>query len=93
MKTLVIDPGHGGHDPGACGHGFAEAEIVLDVSLKLALAMDHLADVFLTRRSDKYLTLSERARKSNQLDADLFVSIHCNSASNTSATGWASGRQ
>lgn len=88
MKRLVIDPGHGGHDPGACGHGLAEADIVLDVSLKLALAMEHLADVFLTRRTDEFLTLSERARKSNDLGSDLFISIHCNCASNKSAKGF-----
>ena len=86
MKTICIDAGHGGKDPGACAGGVREKDIALDVALKTgALLTDY--DVIYTRITDVYVSLSKRVRIANAAEADLFVSIHCNSAPNSSANG------
>jgi N-acetylmuramoyl-L-alanine amidase len=78
---LVLDPGHGGHDPGAVGPtGYTEAEAVLAICLAMRDAMAPLVDVTLTRETNTFLTLLERSEFSNQRGPDLFLSIHCNSA-------------
>jgi N-acetylmuramoyl-L-alanine amidase len=85
---IVIDPGHGGHDPGAPGPGVSEAEIVLDVSLRLeALLREAGLDVVLTRRGDEYVPLEERPAIAMHEQADLFLSIHANASRNRSARG------
>jgi len=81
IRTIVIDPGHGGVDPGASGNdGLHEKEITLDVALRLRrrLVQNHGFSVRLTRESDSTLSLRERVEFANGAGADLFVSIHVN---------------
>jgi N-acetylmuramoyl-L-alanine amidase len=88
---VVIDAGHGGHDPGAISPDTGLQE--KDVTLKIAKAIrDQLVKsgrvrVALTRSDDRYLVLRERFQIARRLDADLFISIHCDSATNPEATG------
>jgi N-acetylmuramoyl-L-alanine amidase len=82
IDTIVLDPGHGGKDPGAIGrNGLTEKEVVLDVALRLRdLLRDRLGkNVFLTREKDQFIELDDRAKFANRHKADLFVSIHINS--------------
>lgn len=79
--TVVIDPGHGGRDPGALGSSSKEKDIVLSVGLKLGkLIEDNHPDVnvLYTRSSDQFVALNHRASIANKAHADLFISIHCN---------------
>lgn len=77
---VVIDPGHGGKDPGNLGNGFKEKDIVLDVSLQLGeLLKQQGVQVIYTRTKDVFIELYDRAPVANKADADLFVSIHCDS--------------
>jgi N-acetylmuramoyl-L-alanine amidase len=81
IRTIVIDPGHGGKDPGAIGPGGArEKEIVLAIALHLRdlLKQQREIKVFLTREKDIFIPLAERTRMANKWNADLFVSIHAN---------------
>lgn len=82
VKTIVIDPGHGGRDPGAVGaNGLAEKDVVLDVALRMReyLRAGGRADrVLLTRADDRSLTLRQRVAFANDNDADLFISLHVN---------------
>jgi N-acetylmuramoyl-L-alanine amidase len=89
VSRIVIDPGHGGHDPGASGHGIKEAELTLDVALRLEkLLQDEMGiDVVLTRRTNVYVPLEERTAIANREGADLFLSIHANASRNNAATG------
>jgi N-acetylmuramoyl-L-alanine amidase len=90
VRRIVIDAGHGGHDPGTIGHGgLQEKELVLDVALRLErLVRQELgADVILTRSTDVFIPLEERTAIANSRGADLFLSIHANSSRNTSAGG------
>ena len=83
--TVVIDAGHGGHDPGACGSKGVEKNLNLDVSLRLEkLITDSCpdVDVYMTRRTDVFLKLQERADFVNKHNADLFICVHTNSAEN-----------
>ena len=79
---LVIDPGHGGHDPGASGGGAVEKALVLGLAkaLRDRLAADGGIRVALTREGDRYLALDERFEIARRLGADLFLSIHADSA-------------
>ncbi len=79
--TVVIDPGHGGKDPGAVGASSKEKDIVLSVGLKLGkLIESNHADVnvIYTRKDDRFVELNRRAGIANKAHADLFVSLHCN---------------
>lgn len=89
MQKVVIDPGHGGKDPGATGGGVQEKAVVLNVSKKIAAFLEAKGcTVMLTREADVFVELSDRARMANAAKADLYVSIHCNSVgSNARATG------
>ena len=89
ISRIVIDPGHGGHDPGAKGKGGTEAEIVLDVSLRLQKLLEKVrgVEVILTRRSDEFVPLQERTAMANREGADLFLSIHANASANEQAHG------
>jgi len=89
VSRIVIDPGHGGRDPGAGGHGVKEAELTLDIALRLEKLLEKEAgiEVILTRRSDVYVDLEERTAIANRESADLFLSIHANAARNTAAHG------
>ena len=79
VRTIVIDPGHGGKDPGASGKKSQEKDIVLAVA---KLLRKNLADegfnVKLTRSKDVFIELRQRANLANQWDGDLFISLHCN---------------
>lgn len=89
MQKVVIDPGHGGKDPGATGGGVREKAVVLNVAKKIAAYLEARGcTVMLTRETDVFVELSDRARMANAAKADLFVSIHCNSVrDNARATG------
>lgn len=88
VSRIVIDPGHGGHDPGAKGRGVNEAELVLDVALRLEKLLQKAGvEVILTRRTDDFVPLQERAAIANREGADLFLSIHANASPNGSARG------
>ncbi len=89
--VVVLDPGHGGHDPGAMGpRGLEEKAVALDVAKRvrrILLKKDPNVVCHLTRESDRFLSLEERTQFANARGADLFVSIHCNAAPNSNATG------
>ncbi len=85
LKSVVIDPGHGGHDPGTVSSGakYKEKNIVLSVALKLGNMIKAKypdVKVIYTRSTDKFVPLDERANIANRNHADLFISIHVNSA-------------
>lgn len=82
---IVIDPGHGGRDPGAEGlNGVREKNVVLDISRRVAEKLKRRlnVDVYLTRNSDTFVPLDKRKDLANRLEADLFVSIHANASKN-----------
>ncbi|MBR7067729.1 MAG: N-acetylmuramoyl-L-alanine amidase [Bacteroidales bacterium] len=84
VRTVVIDPGHGGKDSGAIGVGkkTMEKDIVLPIALRLgALIEEHFPDVRVayTRKDDTFVELRDRSKFANSQNADLFISIHCNS--------------
>lgn len=89
VSRIVIDPGHGGHDPGALGPRVNEAELVLDVALRVErlLRKNPGLEVALTRRTNTFVALEERTAIANRFGADLFLSIHANASRNTSARG------
>ena len=89
---VVIDPGHGGHDPGASGVDVVEKSLVLDLALALRDALLKQGDVrvALTRSDDRYLLHAERYEIARRLGADLFVSIHADSAGEASEVEGAS---
>jgi N-acetylmuramoyl-L-alanine amidase len=89
-KRIVLDPGHGGHDPGAVGpRNLYEKDVVLDIALKLKkiLAQDQNLEVFLTRDTDAFIPLEQRTAIANSKRADLFVSIHANASPRRDAKG------
>ena len=81
--VVVIDPGHGGYDPGCVGKNLTyEKDIVLDISQELKNLLEEKGyEVYLTRDDDSFVSLKERAAFANSINADLFISIHMNSAS------------
>jgi N-acetylmuramoyl-L-alanine amidase len=90
VRRIVIDAGHGGHDPGTIGRsGLQEKDLVLDVALRLArLVREELgAEVVLTRSTDVFIPLEERTGIANTRGADLFLSIHANASRNVRARG------
>jgi N-acetylmuramoyl-L-alanine amidase len=92
FDCVVLDPGHGGRDPGAVGYsGTYEKDRTLEVALLvkdlLKLRYPDLR-VVMTRDDDSYVSLGERTRIANRERADLFVSIHCNASTNRSAQGF-----
>jgi N-acetylmuramoyl-L-alanine amidase len=89
VSRIVIDPGHGGHDPGAKGRGVDEAELVLDIALRVEKALEKTPgiEVILTRRTDEFVPLQERTAIANREGADLFLSIHANASASPTARG------
>ena len=85
--TIVVDPGHGGHDSGAVGNGYREKDLALQVGLKLGKELGKDYNVIMTRTTDIFKTLQERPEIGNVRSADLFVSVHLNSGGNSSASG------
>lgn len=89
-KIIVLDPGHGGVDPGAIGQtlGLKEKDVNLEVARRAArLLNSYSAKVILTRSGDEYIDLGERTQKANSMHADLFISIHMNANSSTQLKG------
>ena len=88
---MVIDAGHGGHDPGAVGpSGLYEKDVVLDIAIRVREIMKRdypFYNVILTRESDVFIPLPERSEIANRNNADLFVSVHANSSINSKARG------
>ena len=93
VKKVVIDPGHGGKDPGALGTGKyrdTESDIALSISLKVREYIQQQYDnvqVIMTRDKDNFVELRHRTKIANDANADLFISIHCNTNANKEAIG------
>lgn len=88
MSTVVVDAGHGGKDPGAQAYGYAESWVVLPWATELARVLRRRGhEVILTRDSDVFVELAERARIANDAGADLFVSLHANAGNSPGARG------
>src|SRR6185503_10279918 len=88
ISRIVIDAGHGGHDPGAHGNGIDEAQLTLDVALRLQTLLEKQGvDVVMTRDTDVFIPLEERTAIANREGADLFLSIHANASRNAVARG------
>jgi len=90
VKIIVLDPGHGGHDPGAVGpNGLYEKDVVLDVALQLRtiLSKNKRFRILLTRDKDVFIPLVERTAFANSKNADMFVSIHANASAKKTAKG------
>jgi N-acetylmuramoyl-L-alanine amidase len=90
VKRIIIDAGHGGHDTGTIGRLSKEKDVALAISLELGrIINENLPDVevIYTRKNDRFVDLKERARIANREHADLFISIHCNSAPNRTVYG------
>ena len=89
VSRIVIDPGHGGRDPGTISKGLSEAALTLDVALRLEklLQKELGVEVVLTRRTDVFIPLEERTAIANRQNADLFLSIHANSSRSAGAKG------
>ncbi len=88
VKTVFLDPGHGGKDVGAEGRYYSEKKLTLRLAAKIrSLLKQQGFNVIMSRRSDVYLTLNKRAELANRYKADIFVSVHFNSASNKKVYG------
>ena len=89
VARIVIDPGHGGHDPGAMNDGLSEADLVLDLALRLEklLLKQPGVEVVMTRRSNVFVPLEERTAIANREGADLFLSIHANASEDDRVRG------
>lgn len=90
VSVVVIDPGHGGKDPGTSGKKFKEKEIALKIALNLGSQIEKNipnVKVIYTRKDDRYLDLNERAEIANKLKANVFICIHANSAPRLDAHG------
>jgi N-acetylmuramoyl-L-alanine amidase len=91
IRRIVIDPGHGGKDPGAVGpHGVEEKTMNLQIAQKLAdvLRDQYQYEVLLTRTDDTFIPLERRAALANSQNADLFISIHCNASLSSKLKGF-----
>jgi N-acetylmuramoyl-L-alanine amidase len=89
VSRIVIDAGHGGHDPGAKANGLTESQLTLDVALRLQKLLEKEPgfEVVMTRATDVFIPLEERTRIANREAADLFLSIHANASRNAKAHG------
>jgi N-acetylmuramoyl-L-alanine amidase len=90
LRKIVLDPGHGGKDPGAIGPGgIAEKDLVLSIAKKLAVKLRNEmgVQVVLTRKDDRFVALEDRTAIANAENADLFVSLHMNASPNAEAKG------
>ena len=88
IRTIMIDPGHGGSDPGAKGPVQSEKQVNLLIAVKLKRALEKLGfRVIMTRTGDTFPALKDRTDMAKKYKPDLFISIHCNSAANTSVRG------
>jgi N-acetylmuramoyl-L-alanine amidase len=92
LVKIYLDAGHGGKDSGASGNGLLEKNVVLDIAKRVEAKLKNYKDVRVlqTRTTDIFLELSERTDKANQWGADVFVSFHCNSATDIVGKGFES---
>ena len=91
LKTVILDPGHGGIDPGAIGPGGTkEKEITLKVAKRLKRLLEKRlkVHVILTRKKDAFVPLGQRSQAAIQNGGKLFISLHCNASENRRTTGW-----
>lgn len=89
VRTVVIDAGHGGRDPGTMHNGVVERDINLDLAKRIKAILEKRGyQVKLTREGNKWLSLGERVRLGKRFQGDLFVSIHVNAAESSSAMGF-----
>lgn len=88
MKKIFLDAGHGGKDSGALGNGLKEKDIALSVTLKIGKILErHKVEVLYSRTRDEFIELRERANKANRENVHIFVSVHTNAFTNSSASG------
>ncbi|HEY4653762.1 MAG TPA: N-acetylmuramoyl-L-alanine amidase [Cyclobacteriaceae bacterium] len=90
ISKVVIDAGHGGHDPGTHGRKYKEKDIALNIALKVGTYIEQYVpgvEVIYTRKDDSYIPLDKRAEIANKNDANLFISIHVNSIPNNTTYG------
>ena len=88
LQTVVVDPGHGGHDPGTSHHGLQEKTLTLDIARRLQAELKARGlDVRMTRDRDEFIVLGRRPGVANRLQADLFVSVHINANRNRRVSG------
>ncbi len=90
ISRVVLDAGHGGHDPGAIGaSGLMEKDVALDVALRAAplIARELGITALLTRETDEFVPLDERVARANAFNADLFISLHCNASHSADGHG------
>lgn len=90
LERVVMDPGHGGYDPGAVGpRGLREKDVTLDIAHRAGplIARELGVSTLLTRDTDAFVSLEERTARANAFGADLFISIHCNAAERTGSDG------
>lgn len=92
LPKIYLDAGHGGKDNGASGNGLKEKDIVLDIVKRIEKGLKEYDDVQImqTRTTDVFLELLERTKKANNWGADVLVSVHCNSSTGTTASGFES---
>jgi N-acetylmuramoyl-L-alanine amidase len=90
LVKIFLDAGHGGNDSGAVGHGIQEKDIVLKIAKKMQTLLKNYenAEVIMSRDTDVFLSLAARTDKANKAKADVFLSLHCNSAAQNSARGF-----
>lgn len=87
-KTVIIDAGHGGNDPGNISNGITEKEVVLNIAHKIrAMNENENIEIILTRSTDEFISLKDRADHINSLDADLMISLHLNAHYNNTKNG------
>lgn len=90
IRKVVIDAGHGGHDPGAVGKKYRESNIVLSLSKKLGTLIKSSypdIEIIYTRTTDEFVELYRRAKIANTAKADLFISLHCNASESPTPCG------
>ena len=87
VRTIVLDPGHGGKDPGAIKGRLQEKTLVLDICKRLERMLKKEYKIYMTRRKDVFIPLEARTAFANQKGADLFVSVHVNLARSSEAQG------
>jgi N-acetylmuramoyl-L-alanine amidase len=92
MVKIFLDPGHGGHDPGATGNELQEKNVALDLTLRIEQKLQAYQNINikLSRNDDTFLTLSERTDIANLWGADCFLSLHLNSTTNKAVRGFES---
>jgi N-acetylmuramoyl-L-alanine amidase len=88
FDVVIVDPGHGGSDDGASGHGLKEKNITLDLGQRLAAALQkEQISCVLTRDEDKFVSLPDRVNLANSIPNAIFISLHCNYSDNSTAKG------